>query len=674
LSEHRLGKRVLTLSILILASLIASTLPITHAQPTYSDNIVGNGDFETIRTGTTDQPAIWTTEFLDSNAGSTITLNSTQALLGIYSARLDVSQDTHSAKNASQAIGFGHQTLRQQFPANFLVSNLTARPDSINLWYMIQPKFAGYSGLDVRIKAGDTTEMNYIFTNPQTGISASNSSTGGEAGKPVKYILIPTPNMNQWTHLSRDLEQDWLAPMTNSNGVMPGRFAADQTIVFIEIWSFYYQDPFSLAVFGETEWVDNVAIYIDSATPPQPPPPHNNYAAFNFRDTTGALVNNLVSWKLFNSTGEEIVGYTQNSQTLILEPYTVAVYYPIITGQNPEPYLIGRQRIVLNTTYNVSLEMFPQGNFPWSYVAFNSTITNLKIVKENATFLQFDSLGDAGPALILVKVQSKPLVVQRNLDDPTSLKWSYDPSLFILRIPAIGLGNFSIFITPPVTIPQIAFQDFTGNSVSTGITWKILLSDGTQLTVVPGQLIENGTYTYQAFYSGYLIYTNILTSTPNPIRLQMLPIGTQRQGYIAFNSTIASITVLENSATQLGFRAEGHGSYLIIVNSHIRPLSVSLNGNNVTSWTYNSSTSTIAIQTSQLGTFTITYSNTPAIPILYIGAIIGAVAIAVAGLLIWRKTHSKTLNQPSPFKGDFGTKEQPGSKTQIPQKGQLGRL
>lgn len=669
-SEHRLDKRVLTLSILILASLLASTLPITHAQPTYSDNIVGNGDFETIRAGTTDQPAIWTTEFLDSNAGSTITINSTQALLGIYSARLDVSQDTHSAKNPSQTIGFGHQTLRQQFPANFLISNLTARPDSINLWYMIQPKFAGYSGLDVRIKAGDTTEMNYIFTNPQTGISASNSSTGGEAGKPVKYIIIPTPNMNEWTHLSRNLEQDWLAPMTNSSGVMPGRFATNQSIVFIEIWSFYYQDPFSLAVYGETEWVDNVAMYVDSTTAPPPPPPHNNYAAFNFVDATGASVNNLVSWKLFNSTGQEVVGYTQNSQTLVLEPYTVAVYFPVITGQNPEPYLILRQRIVLNTTYGVSLEMFPQGNFPWSYVAFNSTITNLKIIKENSTFLHFDSQGDAAPAVILVKVQSKPLAVQRNNDDPTSIKWSYDPSLSILRIPAIALGNFSIFITPPITIPQIAFQDFTGNSVSAGVTWKILLSDGTQVPALPGQLVENGTYYYQAFYSGYLIHTSILTSTLNPVRLQMLPIGTQQQGYIAFNSTVTSITVLENSAAQLGFRAEGQGSYLIVVSSHVKPLNVKLNGNDVRSWTYNSTTSTIAIQASQLGTFTITYSNTPAIPLLYVGAIIGAIAIAVAGLLVWRKTRSKTLTQPSPTKEKLGTNERPESKAKNPQKGQ----
>jgi hypothetical protein len=475
--------------------------------------------------------------------------------------------------------------------------------------------------------------------------------------------------MNQWTHLSRNLKQDWLAPMTNSTGVVPGNFNQNQAVVFIEIWSFYYQDPFSLAVYGETEWVDNVAIYIDSTNPPPPPPPRNYYAAFNFVDTTGAPVNNIVSWKLFNSTGQEVVGYTQNSPTLILEPYVVAVYFPIITGQNPEPYLILRQRIALNTSYTVSLAMFPQANFPWSYVAFNSTITNMKIVKENATFLHFESQGNAGPALVLVKVRSKPLAVQRNLEDPTNTKWSYDPSLLILRIPAIALGNFSIFITPPITIPQVSFQDFTGNNVAIGITWKIFNPDGTLARVVPGQLVENGTYTFQAFYNGYPIYTSSLTSTPNPVRLQMLPIGIQQKNYIAFNSTVNSITILESSVARLQFRASGPGPNLIIVNGPSKPLSIQLDGNPITSWTYNSTTSTIAIQASNLGTFTITYSTPTTIPLLYIGGPIGAIAIVTAGLLIWQRTRSRTPTESPPAEEKPVTKEQSRSKPKNPQKG-----
>lgn len=670
LQKHQFDKRIIILTILILTSILVSNFRPAHATGPYSVNIIANPGFETVQAP--NLPAGWITEFIDSNAGSTITVNSTTALLGNYAARFDVSQDTHSA-TTGQVITFGHQTLRQQLPTNLFFSNVTARPDSFSIWYNIQPRFAGYSGLDVRIKAFDTTEMDYIFYNPGTGISASNSSTGGEAGKPLKYFIVPTPSMNHWTHLSRNFAQDWLAPMKAQNGtILPGSFTLNQVLDKIEIWSFYYLDTNTGGVYGETQWVDNVAIYVDSNTPPLPPPPSNYYAAFNFVDTTGTSVNNIVNWKLFNSTGQEVVGYTPNNPILTLEPYTVAVYYPIITGQNPEPYLILQQRIVLNTTYKVSPEMFPQNTFPWSYVAINNTITNMKIVKENTTFLQFNSQGNAAPSLILVKVQSKPLAVQRNTDDPASIKWSYDPSQSILRIPAIGLGNFSIFITPPIKIPSIAFQDFTGNNVATGVTWKIFYPDGTQARVLPGQLVENGTYTFQAFYDNYPIYTSTLTSTPNPVRLQMFPLGNQQQSYIAFNSTLNSLTILENSPAQLQFKAVGQGPRLIIVNSPTKPLNIQLDGNTITSWTYNSTTSTIAIQTAQLGTFTITYSNTPQFPLLYVGGVIGAIAIATAGLLIRERTRSRTPTQPTPVEEKPVTKEQPKPKTKNPQKRQRG--
>ncbi|HEV2119769.1 MAG TPA: hypothetical protein VGS11_06675 [Candidatus Bathyarchaeia archaeon] len=669
LHKHRFDKRIIILTILMLTSVLFSNLGPAHAAGPYSANVITNPGFENVQAP--NLPAGWITEFIDSNAGSTITVNSTTALLGNYAARLDVSQDTHSA-TTGQVITFGHQTLRQQLPTNLFFSNMTSRPDSFSIWFNIQPKFVGYSGFDVRIKAFDTTEMDYIFYNPATGISASNSSTGGEAGKPVKYFIIPTPTMNHWTHLTRNLAQDWLAQMTGPSGTpLPGTFTLAQALDKIEIWSFYYLDTNTQGVYGETEWVDNIAIYIDSAIPPPPPPPSNYYAAFNFLDTTGTSVNNIVKWKLFNSTGQEIINYNQNSPTLILEPYTVAVYYPVLTGQNPEPYLIRQQRITLNTTYPVSLEMFPQNTFPWNYIAINNTITSMQVIKENATFLRFYSQGGSGPSLILVKVQSKPVAVQRNMDDPSSIKWSYDSSLSMLRIPAIALGNFSIFVNPPLTIPRIAFQDFQGNSVATGLTWRILNPDGTLARVVPGQLVENGTYTFQAFYYDYLIYTSTLTSTPNPVRLQMLPIGNQQKNYVAFSSAVTSITILENSPDGLQFKATGQGPNLIIVNSPNKPLNIQLDGNTITSWTYNSTTSTIAIQASQLGTFTITYANATTIPLYFEVIIIGAIAIATVSLVVWQWIRSRTSTESPPEKPV--TKEQSKSKPNNPQKGQRGR-
>jgi hypothetical protein len=111
----------------------------------------------------------------------------------------------------------------------------------------------------------------------------------------------------------------------------------------------------------------------------------------------------------------------------------------------------------------------------------------------------------------------------------------------------------------------------------------------------------------------------------------------------------------------------------VVVNVPSKPISIERDGTAISSWMYNGTTGTVAIQTSQLGTFTITYSNTPTIPLLYVGAVIGAIAIATAGLLIWQRTRLRTSSQPSPVEEKPVTKEQPKSKTRTPQKGQRGR-
>jgi hypothetical protein len=186
-------------------------------------------------------------------------------------------------------------------------------------------------------------------------------------------------------------------------------------------------------------------------------------------------------------------------------------------------------------------------------------------------------------------------------------------------------------------------------------------------------LIENGTYTFQAYYEGYSVYSSTLTSTPSSLRLQLLPLAGQQKGYIAFNSTVNSITILTNTQDQLQFKAQGQGPHLVVVNVPSKPLTIERDGTTITSWTYNSTTRTVAIQTSQLGTFTLTYSNTPVIPILYVGAAIGAIAIVAAGLLIWERTRSKTPTQTAPVVEKPVTKEQPRLKPKNPQKGQRGR-
>jgi hypothetical protein len=541
--------------------------------------------------------------------------------------------------------------LIQYPPANTFFDNLTDRPDGLDLWFEIQPKFTDYTIFEVRVRAGSTTEMDYVFSNPvlATKLSFPNSTTGSENGRPLKEFLLPIPSVNHWLHLTRNVKQDWLAPLDLPGGMTAPGFQLNDTFNRFEVNAYYFRDSASSQIYGETIWVDDVSVYVDSPNPGPPGPPRNYYASFSFQDAMGNSVNNIVRWKLFNSTGYEVVGYTQDSPTLLLEPYTIEVYYPTFTGQNPEPYRILSQRVILNITQLLPLPLYPQYTYPWGYVAFNNTLSQpVKITYETPSALQFNAQGNRGPYTILVNVTPKPVAVQRNNEDPTSTTWYYDQTLSMLRIPTALLGNFSIFITPPLTIPNVNFQDITGNLITTNISWKVLDSTGTELKVVPGKLVPNGTYTFQAYYYGYKLYQNSLTSTPTSLRLQMLSLGTQPKGYVGFNSTVSSITLRENSSTRLQFTAAGQGSHLIVVNVPTKPVSIERDGTAISSWTYNATTGTVAIQTSQLGTFTIAYSATSEFPLLYIGAAAATAAIVAAAIVAWRGIYSRSsINAPT---------------------------
>jgi hypothetical protein len=570
----------------------------------------------------------------------------------------------------------GHITLYQQLISTYF-DNLTDRSDGINFWIYLQPKFAGFTLFEIRIKALDSTEMDYLYANPDVFSTANgnfqNSTNGGELGKPIKDIVLPTPIFDRWIHFSRNLIQDWLAPMTLPNGtIVQGLFPRIVRMDRLMLEATFYRSP-SLVTYGMTAWIDDVNLYVNSNTPPPPSPPSNYWTAFDFTDASGASVNSMVKWRMFNSTGSWVSGYTERYASLQLEPYYVEVYYPIATGQNPEPYRILDYKIVyLNKTTTIGLQMYldPQGTMPWGYVALNNTAT-INFKQENASLMQFNLHGTSGmPYTIMVAVTQKPILVQRNNDDPSLVQWTYDQTLGIVRITTLTTGNFSIFLTPPIKVPVIGFTDLLSNPVSNNLSWKLFNSLGTQVTVIPGQYLEKDNYTLQVYYYGYLIYKGNLNPAISSLKLQLFPTSAPETGYIAFNSTVNSITILENTATALSFRAEGTSSSTMIVNVLAKPIRIERDGVAISSWTYNSTTGTVAIQTAQLGTFTITYSNTPPIPLLYVGAIVGAIAIATAGLLIWKRTKSNAMIQPLHAEEKSGAKERSKSKTKIPQKDQ----
>ena len=679
-------KTVIILALFLTVSLLAQAPRQAHGLPgPYSVNMIVNPGFE-------DNPPpskqcttfpCWVTDtYNDGNVGSTITRNSTLSVTGNYSERLDISSNPIANNPAIVGpMNEGHITLYQplyQISPSTYFANLTDRPDGLNFWMYLQAKFSGFSLFEIRVKASDSTEMDYFYTNPAAfsvaGGIFQNSTTGGEHGKPVKEFVMPDLPLDHWTHFSRDLIKDWQAPMTLPNGTIArGFFPLDVTMDRLGLEATFYRSP-SLVTYGMTAWIDDVSLYVHSNTPPLPPPPSNYWTTFDFRDANGASVNNMVKWRMFNSTGSLVSGYTQRDSTLRLEPYYVEVYYPTATGQSPEPYRILDYKIVfLNSTTTIGLQMYTdsQGTSPWGYVGLNNTAT-INFNLENASFMQFNLQGTPGiPYTIIVAVTQKPILIQRNNDDPSLVQWTYDNTINVTRITTVITGNFSIFLTPPIKVPAIGFTDLLSNPVSNNLSWRLFNSQGTQVTIIPGQYLQKDNYTLQVYYFGYLIYKGNLDPATSSLKLQMFPISSPETGYIAFNSSVTSVTILENTATALSFKAEGTGPSTIAVNVLAKPIRIEKDGVAISNWTYNLASGTVEIQTAQLGTFTIVYSNTtPTIPLFYVGAVIGAIVIATAGLLIWKRTKSRTPTQPIAVEKKTETKEQPKSKQKIPQKGQ----
>jgi hypothetical protein len=456
LRKRKLATASLILFLFLAGSLLTGNLKQARADTTYSVNTIVNPSFESMPPLSGWEPDVYN----DGNYYSTITADNAMHVTGSYSARLDVSNNPTAIKTGNKNITQAHLSLAQYPPPKTFFNNLTDRPDGLNLWFYIQPKFTGYTIFEVRIRTGAVWEMDYIYYNPIIPYGWGNSTTGSELGKPLKQIILPAPPLNQWNHLVRNVKQDWLSPLKLPNGTLAPGFPLNDTIYRIEVNANFYRDSIKNLVYAETAWVDDVAIYLGSLMP----------------------------------------------------------------------------------------------------------------------------------------------------------------------------------------LPNFSFQDKAGDSVDGSITRTIVDARGVQASLTPGTIIPSGSYTLRAYYQGYLILANPITpATPSTIQLQMVAIGTSRSTYLVFNSTITSATLVENSSSRIVFSVVGTGPSLIIMKVPVTPLNVERDGNMISSWTYNSTTRTVAIQTATLGTFTMVYSNPtpPTSPLYYIGALIAGALVVITSALLWRrKTHS----------------------------------
>lgn len=473
--NRKLVTPAFVLFLFLAGSVSTGALHQARADASNSANIIVNPGFEgPMVFGCIPPTSGWSPNVCDDgNFYSTITLNNSNPHTGRYSARLDVSNNSTAIRIGAKNVTLAHISLVQYLPPNAQFNNLTDRPDGLNLWFYLEKKFSGFPLFEIRIRAGSTREMDYIYFGQgfANTFSFPNSTTGSEGGKDLKEFILPTPPLNQWVQLSRNAKQDWLAPMKLSNGSTSPGLPLNDTISRFEVDAYFYRDPLTNTVYAETAWVDDVALCIS-----------------------------------------------------------------------------------------------------------------------------LDCL---------------------------------------------------------MPLPNFSFQDKSGTSVDGSISRTIVDVHGVQATLAPGTIIHSGSYTLRAYYQGYLLVTYPITlATSADIQLQLVATSASRLNFLAFNSTITSATVVENSSNRMVFSVVGIGPVLIIVKVPVKPLSVDRDGNTLSSWTFNSTTSTVAIQTSQLGTFTMIYPETPSShpPIdlrLYLGIAIAVALAVVAGVvLLRRRTHSRKPIEP----------------------------
>src|SRR3989442_633768 len=267
--------------LLMLTGLITVAPHASHEQPasTASVNSIQNGDFEGGVDGA-GLPVHWANATHDCQCppGPTISVNNTESISG-YATRLDIGQTN---------IGF--MGVWQSFPQGTLFSNLAQRPDELDFWFRLDPKYAGLGDFQIKLLAVNAQELDYVI-DPQTDFLSYPNQTfsyGTLAGQAaVKYILLgrlgsdtSTPLMappSTWVHFTRDVTADWVAPMAYSSNstctsarpcTLPG-ISLTNIISRIEFDSIGFQNTTVQTAggfFGMTTWLDNVKFYENMPT------------------------------------------------------------------------------------------------------------------------------------------------------------------------------------------------------------------------------------------------------------------------------------------------------------------------------------------------------------------------------------------------------------------------
>ncbi len=377
---------------------------------------------------------------------------------------------------------------------------------------------------------------------------------------------------------------------------------------------------------------------------------------FHFTDQNSVDVDNVVKWKLLNATDGTSIEYQLGAKTLPTGHYTIETYYPNYTNVKPEPYVIFRETIGLDGNLSRTIPLsITSLNSAGDYLAFNNSTVSAQVLSQNSTMLTFNATGSSGiQYVILARLQFLPQAIIRTDAQRVLLTagvdWTYNATNMIARIETSELGRFAITAEPALRIPIITFTEKTGQPLDGLVTTRISNSkDNTISPDLQGKIPQDENFPYysEAFFRGYLVYRSILGfSTTDPVQqltvqLEIVKFDSQKNSYIALNTTVTSMSFAEHSKSRITFTMEGTGPALIVVDVPKRPLYVERNGARIASWTYNSTTNAIAIEADPQGTFTVVLEQ-PADHTNYFVA--GGAATTLAAALIgltWQRRRAK---------------------------------
>jgi len=294
------------------------------------------------------------------------------------------------------------------------------------------------------------------------------------------------------------------------------------------------------------------------------------------------------------------------------------------------------------------LPLYLNSLVPNGYIGLNRPVTSLTVNAPDQTRGTIQLQGSTGTQYImLVDAPSQPVLIQANgYDLNQGYEWTYEATLSVVRINfnmAAGGDNITIVFQPPFRIPNLSFVDREGSSLGTRIAFRILDSQGGNVTYIPGAVLPHGTFYLEAYYAGFRIYRNNLAGIGQPpVTLEMTQLDPS--SYLALNSTATSISPTQFNSSQIAFSITGTGPYLIVVNVPKRPLYVEENGVRTPNWIYNSTNQVISIEASGPGTFLVVLEQPGTDNYLYLA--IGAAAIVAGiGVYAWNRRRRKPFGQ-----------------------------